>query len=340
MKRSRVGAGVLVGFFVFSGPAFCADLTHYSVSSEAIQIHVPYVGDGGVKNGCGLAALAMAANYWGQDLTVGELRKEVSRPKTPISSLELIRLAGRHDLWAYPYRGSIPDIKTKLQAGVPLITLLNFGLGPLSITHYGVITGFNPNKKVICFHTTWKKDSFLSVSVFDFFWSRTEYTCLLVIPPEKINFSLTSKEYNSLGLFYLGKDKPAKAAECFLNALKLEDYFLYRFNLAVCREKEGRKEEAKELYREVAVKNDFGPAYNNLAEIILEEDTWEAENLTRKAISSDPSRQAYYLDTLGRALILQGKVDEGREALRKALQEAWNNFPELVPLIEEHLNSE
>ena len=318
--------------------AFCILWPAHS-SAQPVRLTVPYV-TSSQKNACGPAVLAMVSGYWEKNCSLNDFFVRRNGSNQPVSLAELARQANKQHFWAYGYAGDLDDLKAKAGAGLPVIVLLRFGFGPFGVNHYAVITGFDPDRPVFYFHSTWQKDSFLSEKTFVYFWRRAGNSCLLVLPPEKIKFSLNAEQHNSLGVFYTGEGKTEQAVQAFQAAVDRENLVLYRFNLAGALVRSGKKEQAREVYRAIIKESEFGPACNNLAELMLGEDREvlaEAEELARKALKIDPDRSAYYLDTLGRILVRQVRNREGREALQKALDEARKSFPEIVPEIEAHL---
>ena len=99
------------------------------------------------------------------------------------------------------------------------------------------------------------------------------------------------------------------------------------FALGALYDRQGNKPEAARRYREVlALKEDFMPVLNNLAYLY-------AENFDRKAEALELARKAYrqapgnpsVMDTLGYALVLNGRAEEGRQMLEQAVEKLPGN---------------
>lgn len=311
-----------------------------SRARDCRRLDVPFVSDGGYRNACALGALSSVAGYWGVGLTVKELAGALVAPGRYTTTPEIIALARGVKLWAWPYRGDMADLENKVRQGVPLLVLLDFGFRRLSIPHYAVVTGFDYRRPVIYFHSSWKNNSFLTPAAFERCWARAGRLAFVIAPPDRVSFPLTAVQANDLGIFLSRENRFGEATRFFEQALARENHFLYRFNLACALDAQGEKEKARHLYAEIISENGFAPAGNNLAELILEEDPAEAEKLAREALARDPERGAYYLDTLGRALIARGRIEEGRAAIMEALEQARLDFPELAASIEKRLVSD
>lgn len=307
------------------------------IPAGPVRLKVPYHRGPKGNYACGAAALEMVADYWHQ--RPAEKALPAAAPQKALTLIDLIRLANARGIWAYPVEGDLPALLKSVAQGYPAVALLNFGLGPFSIPHYVVVTGYNLKRPVIYFHSNWKRDSFLSPASFQHYWKRGGSLWLTLAPPGDIKFPLDPKQANSLGIFHLEADQPETAVEYFKRALAGEETYLYRFNLAVALERSGRKAEAEQAYRQVLAVHPFGPAFNNLAELRLESDPGEAEKLARQALENDPDRRAYYLDTLGLALLKGGRPEAAREEFEAALAAAGKDYPELAELIRGHLEA-
>lgn len=84
----------------------------------------------------------------------------------------------------------------------------------------------------------------------------------------------------------------------------------------------GRLNDATQAYEESIRRNDRVPAVMNALGYLYAEQGVQldrAETLIRTAIALEPGRRRYYLDSLGRVLFRQGKLEEAARALQTAL---------------------
>lgn len=92
---------------------------------------------------CGPSALATVLGYYGEDVTPEEIAREVYRPD--------LRGAVSLDLALYPrtrgyrtrfLRGSAADVAAAVDAGRPVLVMVDYGFGGVHKFHYMVITGY------------------------------------------------------------------------------------------------------------------------------------------------------------------------------------------------------
>jgi tetratricopeptide (TPR) repeat protein len=117
---------------------------------------------------------------------------------------------------------------------------------------------------------------------------------------------------------------------------------LYQINLGNVLLKQRLLAEAATAYRQaVKLAPDDANALNNLAWAWHELDANldEAAALCQRAVTLQPSRRAYYLDTLGCVLRKQGKSAEARGAFESALAAVTARQASLRETIEAHLAS-
>ena len=94
---------------------------------------------------CGPASLAGVLNFHGQKTTPQELAAEVFRPDIRGSlGLDMALAARKRGLQAKFYEGSPADLAHNLDKGLPLVLLLDLGLGPVQALHFAVATGYGP----------------------------------------------------------------------------------------------------------------------------------------------------------------------------------------------------
>ncbi len=102
---------------------------------------------------CGPAALAMVLGYYRADAAA---LQQVERAYDPVLHGALItELAGAARRAGYEAAVATlaPDSLTGLlAAGVPPIVLFQTGTGPITIAHYGVVTGWDPDREVFTLH--------------------------------------------------------------------------------------------------------------------------------------------------------------------------------------------
>ncbi len=99
---------------------------------------------------CGPASLAGVLAFHGLDATPEALAAEVFRPDIRGSlGLDMALAARKRGLSARFYEGSATDLARGLNQGLPLVLLLDLGLGPVHRLHFVVATGFGPEGVIL-----------------------------------------------------------------------------------------------------------------------------------------------------------------------------------------------
>lgn len=89
------------------------------------------------------------SKYWGEELSLSEaqeIAKKYSGTKGSIM-IEGIELAEKHGLQGFAYRGSVADLKRKIDQGIPIIVILP-GIRE-TIQHANIVCGYDPNESRI-----------------------------------------------------------------------------------------------------------------------------------------------------------------------------------------------
>ena len=304
--------------------------------AESSTLNVPFIAQ--KPNYCGPAALAMLANYYGHAVSQDEVASAIYLPDIGGTlTSELGDYARRFNLWVRPYRGSIEDVRQKLNAGVPLLVLGKFGNQP----HYFVVLGWDDFRQIVTVHSDTRPRYEMRVEDFLRHWDRANRWTLLVCPTEKATWRLTAEEHNDLGVFFERTGLPESATQHYIAATQLRpENSYFRMNLGNALLKQRRLREAAGTFgRAVEIDPQNADAMNNLACTYLElgQDLNEAARLCQQAVSLRPARSAYYLDTLGAVYLKQGKLKEAVTTLASALAAATDRQASLRPGIEQRL---
>lgn len=151
---------------------------------EGPHLAVPYFSDR--RDQWGPAGLAGILTFWGRPATPDELRREVRFPKQPGSvQLDLKDAARRRGLHAEMRRGgSLAWLKAQLDAGRPVLVLLDIGARWAPVRSFTVVTGYNSWLHGVYAHWGPKKDLFIAYRRFDEDWERAGRWFLAVGPAE------------------------------------------------------------------------------------------------------------------------------------------------------------
>ncbi|HXI83537.1 MAG TPA: PA2778 family cysteine peptidase [Verrucomicrobiae bacterium] len=321
----------MVSFFIFLSAA------PFAQAADDV-LDVPFIAQ--KPSYCGPAALAMLANYYGHPVTQDEIADAIYLPDIGGTlTSELGEYARRFNLWVRQYRGSLDDLREKLDAGVPLLVLGKFGDQP----HYFLVLGWDRFRQVVIVHSDTRARYEMHLEDFQRHWDRAGNWTLLVCPPEKATWRLSAEEHNDLGLFYERTDQLGAATEHYVAAIQLHpENSYFRMNLGNVLLKQRRLREAVGAFiRALELDAQNADAMNNLAYTYSElgSNLDEAARLCQQAVTLRPARQAYYLDTLGTIYLKEGRLQTAITTFESALAATTERQASLRTSIEQRLTA-
>jgi len=167
------------GFAVLAGCAGDHNKGMRPGGEEGPRLAVPYHSDR--RDQWGPASLAGILNFWGHPATAESLRKEIYFPKQPGSvALDLKNAARARGLSAEMSTGTMESLKKELDAGRPVIVLVNTGFKYTPISSYMVVSGYNDWLGGVYAHFGPNKDFFLKYRQFETDWKKAGRWILLV----------------------------------------------------------------------------------------------------------------------------------------------------------------
>ncbi len=136
---------------------------------------------------CGPTALAIALDYWyrktGKDdwTTPERIAADIYSPSARgVLSIDLEVYARAHGFQALQYAGSMADLREKVDKGVPLIILVDYGFSVYEANHFMVVTGYTKNGVVV--DSGRKENQEISEGELAKIWKKTDYWTLAVTP--------------------------------------------------------------------------------------------------------------------------------------------------------------
>jgi len=128
---------------------------------------------------CGPSALAIALNYWNIPVTPEQIAEEIfSKSARGTLNLDMILYAQGKGLYAEQYRGSVESLKTDIDAGFPLIVMVDYGFSLYRQNHFMVVVGYSEHG--IIAHTGREKEEGIPWDDFIESWKKTGYWTLLI----------------------------------------------------------------------------------------------------------------------------------------------------------------
>jgi tetratricopeptide (TPR) repeat protein len=164
---------------------------------------------------CGPAALAMAMNAAGVDVTVESLVEQVYLPGRKGSlQIEMLVAARRNGLVAYQLEPNLSDALREIAAGTPVIVLENYGMAFWPKWHYAVLVGYDLQKGELIRRSGLRPRQVMPFPVFEYVWSTDGHWAMVAVPPDRVPVTATEKRYGSavIALEKSGNVKNARIA--------------------------------------------------------------------------------------------------------------------------------
>lgn len=105
-------------------------------------------------NFCGPAAMASLMQFYGQEISQEEIADKVYTPKLAGALISDMENYAREQGYAVEVsEGNIGSLRSLIDDGTPVITLVDRGVWKLSIPHYYVVYGYNAGDETLLLHT-------------------------------------------------------------------------------------------------------------------------------------------------------------------------------------------
>lgn len=269
---------------------------------------------------CGPAALATILTHSGVNTSVSTLVNEIYLPSR-LGSLQAEILASTRHHGRLPYRIA-PDMHTLLSeiaAGNPVLVLQNLGLNWIPQWHYAVAMGFDLNKRKIILRSGTIARHITDMHTFELTWARSQYWGILALPVETLPASTDAERYLrtvvALENTQTTKQQWPMIHTAYRTALsRWPDNLIAQMGLGNSAYQLADLNTAAQAFRN-AVRDhpNAGVAYNNLAQILLEQGKLDdAEKQAQRAVTLAGPHLESYRFTL--ADIQQAKTKAYRSA--------------------------
>lgn len=246
---------------------------------------------------CGPAALAMVAQHAGVVLRPDELISQVYVPgRQGAFPVEMLAAARRQALLAYPLRPRLEDLLREVASGNPVLVFQNLSLPVYPVWHYAVVIGFDRAHNTVTLHSGVTERLQMSLFTFERTWSRGAFWAMVALPPSRLPATAQPESF-MVAAAALERGQPAAAEAAYGAALQAwpgqRAALLGLGNAAYAL---GRKEDAALRFESaVRVHADFAEAWNNLAEVRLEQGLLnEAADAIAKAVALGGDRAESY----------------------------------------------
>jgi len=143
-----------------------------------------------MHNYCGPACMESVLRYFGKDINQAEIGKDVyDKSQAGTNGGDMVHYARKMGLSAYSWNSTLSDLKSKIDAGIPVIVLQQNSASDTS-GHYRVLTGYDDHaKKCYVMDPYYDDVTEMDYDQFDRFWRRMDRWALVIVPREKDIFS-------------------------------------------------------------------------------------------------------------------------------------------------------
>lgn len=150
----------------------CGGFRPRPLPEKETRLKVPYVSDR--REQWGPAAVADVLGFWGAPVELKTLRRGVRFTRKPEEVALDLENAGRvHGFKSELTKADLPAIKRELDAGRPVIALVNVGFRLIPLRAYVVVTGYSDHRRCVYAHWGPNKDFYVSYRQFEADWRKS-----------------------------------------------------------------------------------------------------------------------------------------------------------------------
>jgi tetratricopeptide (TPR) repeat protein len=164
---------------------------------------------------CGPAALAMALNAAGVEVTPEALIEQVYIPAIKGTlQIEMLAAARRHGLVAYELAPELTDVLREIAAGTPVIALENYAFKIFPKWHYAVLIGYDLAESELIRHSGTTQRQTMPFGVFEYNWKSDGRWSMVAVPPDRVPATASEARFASaiIALERMGQAKNAHTA--------------------------------------------------------------------------------------------------------------------------------
>lgn len=262
------------------------------------SLTIPLVGPE-EENSCLPLVINVVSKYWGEELSLEA--EQVAKKYTGIKGsvmIEGIELAEKHGLKGYAYRGSLDDIRKRIDQGIPVIVILP-GIRE-TIQHANIISGYDPDEgRILTYVPKPETVGAIPETRFQKDWEQDDMVSIVLIPQdmkqivEKENPRFKESNRICLEVERLRHEgKMAEALEKISDAVKLDNKNAQAWCIMGSILNEQNSQEAVTSYQESIRSNPcYYLAFRGLGNYYLKsKDFHNAELFYSKAIGINPLR--------------------------------------------------
>lgn len=256
---------------------------------------------------CGPAALAMALNASGVDVSPDALVSHVFLPGRQGSvQPEMLAAARRHDRVSFALDGGFEGLLRELDAGNPVIVMQNLSLRLWPMWHYAVAIGYDLDSRRLYLHSGEEAHRSVSFRRFDATWARSDRWAMVALPPGELPAAIEPDQaMDAVLAFEQANTAPAALPAWRAMTQRWPRFAMGWFALGNAEHAAGNPDSAVTAFRQ-ATEEDAGlaVAWLNLG-LVLEE--LEEDDKAREALQEAASLPSPWRDKAEEALSRLGE---------------------------------
>ncbi len=253
---------------------------------------------------CGPAALATVLEYSGVAVTPQSLVSAVYVPEREGSfQVEMLAAARNYGRLAMTLEPRLSALLNTLDAGWPVLVLQNLGTDWFPQWHYAVAVGYDLEAGELILRSGVTERYAADLSVFERTWKRGDYWGMVVFPPGEAPPARPGDYFQAAADFETNAPADAAGRAWRTGVRQWPENVRLLMGWGNHLYRQGEKLQAAAQYsKALSQVPDYGPALNNLAQIMLEEEDFRrAMELARRAVAAGGPQADIYRQTLREA---------------------------------------
>jgi tetratricopeptide (TPR) repeat protein len=265
------------------------------VPEHAQIASVPFVAQEDYQ--CGPAALSMVAQTAGVRQEIAQWVEQVYVPARRGSlQPEMLAASRRNGLPAYVLQPTLSAVLREVAAGNPVLVLQNLSFSFAPVWHYAVVIGFDRAANTITLHSGRTERLPMSLYTFERTWARGGHWAMVALAPNKLPATAEADGYVA-SVAALERVQAAAAQTAYASALQQwPEHRLALLGAGNSAYTLRQLDTAANAYRRATQAHpDFADAWNNLAQVLLEQAQYpQALQAVQRAVALGGAREARY----------------------------------------------